>query len=436
MMKRGSLFWFGTITAFVIACWLVWFVIMFARYKFHGDEDAGALAIAGHYPLVVIGGKVTPIPSTDGIILGGGSEFSASTANTINNASTTQTSQLAVREADTLHTAFEATDIVAFQQATFDTTAGPATAAAGDFEVTSSRAAGVALLTNTALIVSATGGDNNLAVNATHGTISCPDGAQLGPTGTGSLTTGGTSANLSGSTAIVLNQNVSDFAVPTGAGAASPQITIGHANTNDGWGLEVTNTSSTQADSGISVGLNTTPIAARGGYFLWRGAGGGIGGSVEGGIVMTSGTGYSPDAAANDVLVFNATSSQNLLFSSVPSGNAALKIDSNNNLNILHGTHLNTGGTAASLSCNGTGGTSCASASCNDISGTVLTNSAATICTITFNGQTYTTNPTCTISVAAAVATPPYISARSPTSITITTPAVTATDIDYICTGH
>lgn len=106
-------------------------------------------------------------------------------------------------------------------------------------------------------------------------------------------------------------------------------------------------------------------------------------------------------------------------------------------LQIQSGAHLVTQGTAATLTCNGTGAVTCSSASCNDVSGTFPPNTGATACTITFNGATYTTAPSCVVSGSST--TPVYISARSAGAITINVTPITGGPtalFDYICTGH
>lgn len=98
----------------------------------------------------------------------------------------TQTKQVLLQQTNANHTAYEAINLVAFQQATFDTAAGPAKAVAGDFEVTSARIAGVEQLTNVAVQAIATGGDVNYSFLSTAGTMRNDGGAVLG----GSLVVG------------------------------------------------------------------------------------------------------------------------------------------------------------------------------------------------------------------------------------------------------
>ena len=103
-----------------------------------------------------------------------------------------QTKQVFLQENDVMHTAFEAINLVAFQQATFDTAAAPATAIAGDFEVTSTRAAGANDLTNVAVQAIATGGQTNYSFLSTAGVLRNDDTALLGPTTVDSLIIGST----------------------------------------------------------------------------------------------------------------------------------------------------------------------------------------------------------------------------------------------------
>jgi len=97
--------------------------------------------------------------------------------------------------------------------------------------------------------------------------------------------------------------------------------------------------------------------------------------------------------------------------------------------------HIATQGTAATITCNGTGATTCTSASCNDISGTLTPNTGATSCTVTFAGSYAAGGPTCTVgSSSSGASTGAFVASRSTAAIVIT--FTTATTVDYICMGH
>lgn len=82
---------------------------------------------------------------------------------------------------------------------------------------------------------------------------------------------------------------------------------FGLANPSDGSQIQVKNTDATKTLSGIEIAIDTTVAAGqKGGVTMFRGAGGGIGGANEGGLVMTySGTSFPFSGVGNnDVALF------------------------------------------------------------------------------------------------------------------------------------
>lgn len=197
---------------------------------------------------------------------------------------------------------------------TFDTSGG-ANASGGFFsQVTSSRSAGSNPLTNYAFEANASGGDNNYAFYDAHGDIhmaTSTDLATLGVTTTQGFTNASGSADLSASTSINLNENLT--ASTTGQKIAllgdsthQPIFSLGVSPVADGTGIQVKNTNSAQSITGYDVGLDTTVQSIeRGGLTIYRGAGGGFGGggTGEGGVWMGyPATGYAPD----NLIVFSS----------------------------------------------------------------------------------------------------------------------------------
>lgn len=85
------------------------------------------------------------------------------------------TKQVFLKELDANHVGVgsnnEAINLAAFQQATFDTTANPANAIAGDFETSSTRAAGSNILRNIGVLAIANGAQENLGLWVAEGDL-------------------------------------------------------------------------------------------------------------------------------------------------------------------------------------------------------------------------------------------------------------------------
>jgi hypothetical protein len=118
---------------------------------------------------------------------------------------------------------------------------------------------------------------------------------------------------------------------------------------------------------------------------------------------------------------------------SVASGNS--QIDNSGNALYNSTSHIVSDGSAATLTCNGTGSVTCSTSNCTDIAGTLAISTGATSCTVTFAG-TYGTSPTCIVSAGSSAIAPIYISSRSDAAITITSSGTLPALIDYECVGH
>jgi hypothetical protein len=293
-----------------------------------------------------------------------------------------------------------------------------ATRAAGS----TGRLANIAVLSN-----AYTGGDSFIdaySFYSDNGTLRNIGPATLGASTIAGITDTG-ALTMSGNGAVTLGNNVAAFQVPAGP------VTIGQASTvSDGTQLQTKNTNAGNSIGGMDVGLDTTVNAgARGGYFVYRGAGGGFGGSSEVGMVLAGGTNdFIVGASAGDMGVFNTTVGKSILFSADGSTfKAQMALDSTGNLKMLNVGHLRAQGNAVTLT-----NATCNSTSCNDIAGTVTTSS--TTMTITF-ASTYTgaDDATCVIEPRGAATLPTCTT--SATAITCTTVA-TATKYHYLCIGH
>jgi hypothetical protein len=243
-----------------------------------------------------------------------------------------------------------------------------------------------------------------------------------------------------------------------GTGASSGGVTgTGTANTTtkwisttaigNGWALD---DGSTWGVPGVfSLSESTGDVSMLGGLQIGHGLSVGTTSEFGGDVIMNSG------ANDNYILALCALESCTQDIDLYSAGTGAIKINSNSGgignggtggIQIFPGAnsstaevsianHIVSTGAAAALACNGTGPTTCSSAVCDDIAGTIAIDAGATSCTVTFAG-TYTTGPSCNVSPGSSTATPPYISTRSATGITITTTGTLPVLIDYMCIGH
>lgn len=269
--------------------------------------------------------------------------------------SATQTKQIWIEGSDALHTAFEALNVVLRQTGTFDTTGSAATAGCIDLAVTSTRAAGAPLLTNTAINIACSGGDVNEAIHIVSGDISAASSTSVfGATTATSLSSGGGTFVVASDGTVTLGSKVGSFKVPGGSGA-NPQIELG-TNLNDAFQINTKNTVAANTFAGIQIGGDTTvQSGVRPALLLYRGAGG-IGASVEGGIAIAAGSGFPfVGMAANDLGVFHEGGGDLYLGADNSTFVAALKIkSSDNSVRALNGP-LGVGGTAGPTWSAGTG---------------------------------------------------------------------------------
>jgi len=315
-------------------------------------------------------------------------------------------------------------------------TGGTASAGSLDINVNASKTSGTGTLTTYGILSNAQGGDQNYAFWSTAGDISMStsNSAALGATSVTTLSASGATVDFSGvSTSVDIGTKVKPFKVP-GSTSSNPHVELG-TNTNDQFQLTMKNTVAANSFAGVEVAGDTTVQAnIRPGYVLYRGAGGGIGGSVEGGITIASGGGFPfAQSTANSVGVF-AESGQALMFGADSGFNASMSIagDATGDVILMPGApgisgHLRAQGAAVTLT-----NATCSSSTCNDIAGTITTTS--TTATVTFN-KTYTgaNDATCII-LPQGTATMP-VCTESATAITCTT-VINATKYNYQCVGH
>ncbi|HEY6025851.1 MAG TPA: hypothetical protein VIV09_03040 [Pseudolabrys sp.] len=323
---------------------------------------------------------------------------------------------------------------------TFDTTAGANASGVFFAQTTSSRSAGANPLTNTAYEANVQNGDTNYAFHDLHGDIqmdTATDSAVLGVTTVHGLTCSGTNpVDLSSASAVTLGANVqTPVVIPASAGStAELKLGITGAGTS-GMSVHTKNTNAAQTFTGMEILGDTTVLATvRPSLLLFRGAGGGTAGSIEGGLVIASGAGFPfAQSTANSYALF-AEGGQPLMFGADSGFNASMAIqgDATGDVILMPGSpgiagHLRTQGAAVGLT-----NATCSSSTCNDIAGTVT--SSSTSMTITFN-KTYTgaDDAGCILQAMGNTTVPTFTT--SATALTATV-VVNATKYHYICLGH
>lgn len=199
--------------------------------------------------------------------------------------------------------------------------AGTATAGAIDIHVNASKTSGSGTLETLAILSTAEGGDDNFDYLSLGGTMKHVAGPALfADVSTANLTTGGTLADLSASTGIKLNQNITSpkNAIP-GDTTDTPQLAIGlTATTNDGTGLQIKNTNGAQGLSGIDLLADTAVNGNQStGVFMTRGNGGGGGaaGNNPAGIGLIGNAGsIISNGSVGDMAVYNQVAGGRLIF--------------------------------------------------------------------------------------------------------------------------
>lgn len=231
--------------------------------------------------------------------------------------------------------------VQSFQQSTYNCTAAPVQSIAVYAGNTCSRSAGANALTNVAVFASASGGQNNYSFIGYTGFMQQNEGAQFNVDVAGvTIGSGATSAGVGAfqvnanmtvedAHTCSLGNNVANFIVP-GSSSVTPRIILSGASAAAGEQFVMKNTVAGSQTSGMSIGLDTTVDAGvRGGLFLWRGAGGGIGGANEAGFAFSAGSDFLAGAAAGDLCIFNTTPGKKILFGSDGSGfTVGLSLDS------------------------------------------------------------------------------------------------------------
>jgi hypothetical protein len=276
---------------------------------------------------------------------------------------------------------------------TVDTTLAPTQSYAIEAAAITTRSAGGNILGNVALLANASGAQENYALLSNNGDIrmNTANAATLGSTTMASFSTTGL-ADLSSSSAIKLSANITSTQnTIVGTSSITPQLSIGLGVTNDGTELQVKNTNTGQNDTGILVELDTTVSAARGGYLMSRGAGGGGGlGTAPTGLIMCSGVGYETGCAANNTMMFSQVPSGALVFAADATGfTTATRLTSNNHW--VQDTSTGAPGLGAGCT---SGGSSAIVG--NDNAMKITTGATSTACTVTF-AKTWTSAPICIV---------------------------------------
>lgn len=213
----------------------------------------------------------------------------------------------------------ETININNFLDGTFDTTASGVQAIGVQSIVDGHKIAGSNPLNNVAFDATAGSGDDNYSFFGHAGFMRNDGDASFFDTSTHALLSTG-AVDFTSTPDVQLGFKVESFTIP-GSPTTTPTISIGIASHVDGTGVQVKNTLPAAGISGIEIAGDTTLNAGiETGYFLYRGAGGGIGGSVEGVVALDSGGRALVGANANDMVVANETVNKRLLFSADGTG--------------------------------------------------------------------------------------------------------------------
>lgn len=220
----------------------------------------------------------------------------------------------------------ETININNFIQGTFDTTASSIQAIGVQSIMQGVRGTGSNNLANVAIDASATGGDDNYSFFGHKGFLRNDGDASLFNTTVGSLTAGigsGSSGQFVDLTAAIGGVSFGNFVrsfVMPGTGGVTTSIGIGTTHT-DGTQIQTKNTDAAAGITGIDIGADTTLASGIvGGLFLYRGAGGGIGGGTESVVAIDSGGRLLDTAVAGDMVVASETFGKHLLFSADGAG--------------------------------------------------------------------------------------------------------------------
>lgn len=311
---------------------------------------------------------------------------------------------------------------------TVDTTAGPTNVWAGEFGAEASKSAGAPILRNTALLVHAANGDENLAIDSLYGDWVQHDTASTftnaGDTITGSLSiyVGAPGpVDFTNATAVMLGSAlVSPVGIP-GATNLNPQLYLG-GSMGDGYQLVTRNTRNDIVGGlgGLQVLLDTTPDAlARGGIGIHRAAGGGAGSNGKG-FFVSGGTEFNPNLNANDLSIYNQEANKSIFFVTGGTGTTRTPL-------VLKNTaHIGMDGSSPVISACGAGPSAVTGP---DSAFYFTTGAGAGACTITFS-TTYGAKPVCTARAEGSAVIPTCTT--SATAITCTTVAA-ATEYHWHC---
>lgn len=331
---------------------------------------------------------------------------------------------------------------------------GTATAGALDIHVNASKSSGSGTLETLAILATAEGGDDNFDYLSLGGTMKHVAGPALfSTTTTDGLTTGGYglgsggNADLSKSSAIILNENItSPKNTFPGDSSHTPQVSLGVATQNDGTGLQIKNTNGTQGLSGIDLLADTAVNSHQStGVFMTRGNGGGGGaaGNNPAGIALIGNAGsVITNGAVGDMAVYNQVAGGRLIFGAdAVHASYQMVLDQSGNLTLGVPTGSGGFGQAHFISQQTSAPTV---TSCGGSPAIVGTDMAATVtpgtgtpatCTVTFTNA-YASAPTCVLSDRGGGGTTLGSYTVSASAIVYTFPTVSPSAFDYICFGH
>ena len=413
---RSELTCIVAIVGFVVAC----FLYAFARYELLGDPVRVASFGTNYAPLVLIAGKVTPLPSTDGIVVSAGqvqvgpTAIAADQQVLVTDGAPTLTGQVWFQTDDAGHVGTggnnEEINVVIRNNTAFDTTANAGHASGIDVIADATIGVPGNALTNTAIAANAScpGGGSCTAFdyNSQFGIM-----RHDGP------------INFDSSPDVQLGVFVENFSVvPQAPLATTPQVDIGKAFSTDGYNLHTINTATGVANGGLFVQLDPTPDSGiRGGLTVDRNA---SATANNAGIIIAGGSG-DPwiDSNANEWSMYSEIGPIKFgTDQSFTSADVYLSVNGHWVQDVSRGPPSVDGVCSAA-------GTTIVG---NDNGFQVTTGGASTSCTFTF-AKTWTLLPLCSITPVGQ----PVVPTCTPTATTVVCPTMLGSQVyTFSCQGR
>lgn len=373
-------------------------------------DDRLELAAINTGPLVLRGGKATPIPSGDGLVWNGQTQVgglvpTASQGMVLSRVASTDTEMFGTYSSDTNHVGSgsdnEEIHWVARNSTQFNTSSFAGHATIMDAIVSCGQSTGSGGVTCTTLAPNATcatGGCTAYAYNSQFGILRHDGEADLG--------------GPSGASVVQLGNTVKRFTVldadPTNI---TPQLDVGVIASVDGFNMHLKNTATGVSFGGILQELDTTVTSGvRGGFILQRGAGGSAGGN-NGGVALAGGAGYPFAASAANELNLYAEQGPIVFGADATGFTSATRLTANN-----HWVQdASVGAPTLDAGCTAGGGSAIVG---NDNRFELTTGAASIACTVSFK-KTWGTKPICVVTTEGGIALPTYTVSATQVVITV-----------------